>query len=116
MNDGRDDFFVTFIEVLKDSARYTISGDIAMGDYLHGFLEGLSDALRSKNRQVIRIQIAKLGAAELGMLIALYERAVAMYAEYIHFFIASMMSVFGFQILNQVSGVIGFQYLEALFY
>ncbi len=84
LNDGRDDFFVTFIEVLKDSARYTISGDIAMGDYLHGFLEGLSEALRGKNRQVIRIQIAKLGAAELGMLIALYERAVAMYAEYIH--------------------------------
>ena len=84
LNDGRDDFFVTFIEVLKDSARYTISGDIAMGDYLHGFLEGLSEALRGKNRQVIRIQVAKLGAAELGMLIALYERAVAMYAEYIH--------------------------------
>ena len=55
-----------------------------MGDYLHGFLEGLSEALRGKNRQVIRIQVAKLGAAELGMLIALYERAVAMYAEYIH--------------------------------
>jgi len=84
LNDGRDDFFVTFIEVLKDSARYAISGDVAMGDYLHGFLEGLSEALRGKQRQVIRIQVAKLGAAELGMLIALYERAVAMYAEYIH--------------------------------
>ena len=39
-----------------------------------------------------------------------------MYAEYIHFFIASMMSVFGIQVLNQVSDVIGFQYPEALFY
>ncbi len=84
LNDGRDDFFVTFIEILKDSARYSISGDVAMGDYLHGFLEGLSEALRGKKRQVIRIQVEKLGAAELGMLIALYERAVAMYAEYIH--------------------------------
>ena len=36
-----------------------------------------------------------------------------MYAEYIHFFIASMMSVFGIQVLNQVSGVIGSQYPEA---
>ena len=36
-----------------------------------------------------------------------------MYAEYIHFFIASMIAVFGAQILDQVSDVIGFQYPEA---
>ncbi len=84
LNDGRDDFFVTFIEVLKDAGRYSVSGDIAMGDYLHGFQAGLSAALRSKGRQVISIQVAKLDAATLGMLIALYERAVAMYAEFIH--------------------------------
>lgn len=84
LNDGRDDFFVTFIEVLKDAARYEIANGIAMGDYLHGFEAGLSAALRSRGRQVITIQVAELTEAELGMLIALYERAVAIYAEFIH--------------------------------
>ncbi|MEA4862932.1 MAG: glucose-6-phosphate isomerase [Victivallaceae bacterium] len=84
LNDGRDDFFVTFIEVLKDAANLDMGGDMAMGDYLHGFLEGLSAALQSKGRQVIRITIDELNPAALGMLIALYERAVAVYAELIH--------------------------------
>ena len=83
LNDGRDDFFATFIEVLADSARLPISGDIAMGDYLHGFLAGLSAALLKKKRQVIAIKLPKLDVFALGQLIALYERAVAIYAEFI---------------------------------
>ena len=55
-----------------------------MGDYLHGFFEGLSSALRGKNRQVITIKIPQLTVFELGQIIALYERAVAMYAEFIN--------------------------------
>ena len=84
LNDGRDDFFVTFIEVLQDATVFSLEDGVAMGDYLHGFMVGLSAALRSKKRQVITIQIDRIGAAELGMLIALYERAVAIYAEFIH--------------------------------
>ncbi len=84
LNDGRDDFFVTFIEVLKNADNYEIANGVTMGDYLHGFEAGLGAALRSKGRQVITIQIAELTEAELGMLIALYERAVAVYAEFIH--------------------------------
>ena len=84
LNDGRDDFFVTFIEVLRDAARYELDGGVTMGDYLHGFLEGLSSALRNKGRQVITIRVPQLDAFTLGQLIALYERAVAMYAEYIN--------------------------------
>ena len=84
LNDGRDDFFATFIEVLKDSMKLPISGNIGMGDYLHGFQEGLSSALRSRKRQIITIKISEVTPYNLGMLIALYERAVAMYAEYIN--------------------------------
>ncbi len=84
LNDGRDDFFVTFVEVLQDAMTVPLPGDVSMGDYLHGFMAGLSAALRRKGRQVITIQIERVGAAELGMLIALYERAVAIYAELIH--------------------------------
>jgi len=84
LNDGRDDFFVTFIEVLKDASSFPVDGAVTMGDYLHGFLSGLSAALLEKGRQVITIRMVETGVRELGMLIALYERAVAMYAELIH--------------------------------
>ncbi len=84
LNDGRNDFFVTFIEVLEDALPAPISAGIAMGDYLHGFLTGLSNALRGKGRQVIEIRLKQVNAYNLGMLIALYERAVAAYAELIH--------------------------------
>jgi glucose-6-phosphate isomerase len=83
LQDGSDDFFVTFIEVLKDAAEYD-TGDFMMGDYLHNFLQGLSDALAAKGRPVIRITIDDLSPYSLGMLIALYERAVAAYAELVN--------------------------------
>ena len=84
LNDGRDDFFATFIEVQKDAAQLPIDGNTGMGDYLHGFFEGLCAALRNKGRQVITITIPQITVFELGQIIALYERAVAIYAEFIH--------------------------------
>ena len=84
LNDGRDDFFATFIEVQQDAMKLPIDGDVAMGDYLHGFFEGLCAALRNKGRQIITIRIPKLTEFELGQIIALYERTVAVYAEFIN--------------------------------
>ena len=84
LNDGRDDFFATFIEVLQDAKNLEINDGITMGDYLHGFFEGLNAALRSKGRQTITIRIPQLTVYELGQIIALYERAVAIYAEFIN--------------------------------
>jgi glucose-6-phosphate isomerase len=84
LNDGKNDFFVTFIEVLKDSMNIPITENISMGDYLHGFKAGLANALRSKGRQVVEMQITDVNAFNLGMIIALYERAVAFYAELVH--------------------------------
>ena len=84
LNDGRDDFFVTFIEVLQDAMPLAMDETINMGDYLHGFQAGLSAALRGKGRQVIEMQICEVNEANLGMIIALYERAVAVYAELIN--------------------------------
>lgn len=84
LNDGRDDFFATFIEVLHDAKALEINDGIAMGDYLHGFFEGLNAALCNKGRQTITIRIPQLTVYELGQIIALYERAVAMYAEFIN--------------------------------
>ena len=84
LNDGRDDFFITFIEILEDVLAAPVANGVAMGDYLHGFMTGLSNALRSKKRQVIEMKLTKVSPFNLGMLIALYERAVAAYAELIH--------------------------------
>lgn len=84
LNDGRDDFFATFIEVLADPAKLEISDDVTMGDYLHGFLAGLTSALLNRKRQVISIKLPRLDVFALGQLIALYERAVAVYAEFIN--------------------------------
>jgi glucose-6-phosphate isomerase len=84
LNDGKNDFFVTFIEVLKDRMDIPITENISMGDYLHGFKAGLANALHSKGRQVIEMQITDVNAFNMGMIIALYERAVAFYAELIH--------------------------------
>ncbi len=84
LNDGRNDFFVTFIEVLKDASTFNYEDGCSMGDYLHGFKDGLSNALRSKDREVIEMQITDINEFNLGMIIALYERAVAAYAELIN--------------------------------
>ena len=84
LNDGRDDFFATFIEVQQDAMDLPIDSTTGMGDYLHGFFEGLCAALRNKGRQVITIRIPRITEFELGQIIALYERAVAIYAEFIN--------------------------------
>ncbi len=84
LNDGRDDFFITFLEILEDSEQINLEDSMTMGDHLHAFKEGLIQALRGKNRKVIEITLKSLDAFALGMLIALYERAVAVYAEFIH--------------------------------
>ncbi len=84
LNDGRDDFFVTFIEVLKDAAHLPMEGVFSMSDYLHAFKAGLANALRGKQRKVIDLVVDAVNEFNLGMLIALYERAVAVYAELIH--------------------------------
>ena len=84
LNDGRDDFFATFIEPLRDAAVYEIDPPLTMGDYLHGFKHGLIRALRAKKRKVIDLVLPELNTNTLGMLVALYERAVAFYAELIN--------------------------------
>lgn len=84
LNDGRNDFFLTFIEVLKDAMDIPLPEKVSMGDFLHGFEEGLASALINKKREVIKIQIDEVNEFNLGMIIALYERAVAVYAELIN--------------------------------
>lgn len=83
--DGADDFFVTFIEVLRDRQEKSmmVEDNVSAGDYLHGFLYGTRSALYEKGRQSITITLNDLNARSVGVLIALFERAVGLYAELI---------------------------------
>jgi glucose-6-phosphate isomerase len=81
LRDGVDNFFVTFIEVLADpSAIPAIQGE-RPGDVLDGFLQGTRSALLEGGRQSMTITLAAFDARRLGALVALFERAVGLYAE-----------------------------------
>lgn len=86
LREGVPNFFATFIEVLKYRESDSVAVDdqgMTSGDYLHGFFLGTRDALLEKNRQSITLGIAQVNAYSVGMLIALYERAVGLYASMI---------------------------------
>ena len=84
LNDGRNDFILTLIEILHNPTDFHLNHNLSMGDTLHNSMEGLAKALIMKNRSVIRIRVDRLNEETMGMLIALYERAVAVYAELIN--------------------------------
>lgn len=86
LRDGVLNFFVTFIEVLKDRAGESpkVDGQFTSGEYLQGFLLGTRDALYDSGRESITITVKEVNAFTVGMLIALYERAVGFYGSYVN--------------------------------
>jgi glucose-6-phosphate isomerase len=82
LRDGLNDFFVTFVEVLKDrdTASLRVEPNTTSGDYLHGFFLGTRQALYEKERESITVTIENVSAFSVGVLIALFERAVGLYA------------------------------------
>jgi glucose-6-phosphate isomerase len=85
LRDGPNDFFVTFVEVLRDRAGRSpeVEPGVTSGDYLSGFLQGTRRALYEKGRESLTLTLREVDAARLGMLVALYERAVGLYAQLI---------------------------------
>jgi glucose-6-phosphate isomerase len=86
LRDGLPNFFVTFIEVLKDRTGPSIAVQDAAnsGDFLQGFLLGTRRALHENGRPSITITIDEVSPRSVGMLIALYERAVGLYASLVN--------------------------------
>jgi glucose-6-phosphate isomerase len=82
LRDGVNNFFVTFIEVLRDREGKSLAVDpeVTSGDYLSGFLQGTRRALSENRRESLTITVERLDARSAGALIALYERAVGFYA------------------------------------
>lgn len=56
------------------------SGQVTSGDYLSGFLQGTRRALWENGRQSITITLDAVTPHRVGALIALFERAVGLYA------------------------------------
>lgn len=82
LREGIPNFFVTFIEVLKDREGKSISleGENTAGDYLSGLLQGTRQALYDNGRGSVTVTINEVTPYTVGALIALYERAVSIYA------------------------------------
>jgi glucose-6-phosphate isomerase len=82
LRDGTPDFFVTFVRVLKDREGQSseVEPGATSGDFLDGFLLGTRRALFECGRPSLTLTLPDVSARSLGMLIALYERAVGLYA------------------------------------
>ena len=86
LRDGVNNFFVTFIEILNDRSGRSpaVERGVTSGDFLSAFLQGTRDALTENGRESLTITIENLDARTLGALIALYERAVGLYASLVN--------------------------------
>jgi glucose-6-phosphate isomerase len=86
LRDGVNNFFATFIEIREGRSGHSIEvdPDTTSGDYLQGFLRGTRTALTGNDRESMTISVAGLDPSTLGMLIALFERAVSFYASLVN--------------------------------
>lgn len=86
LREGVANFFVTFIEVLKDrdSGSMQVEEGITSGDFLFGFFQGTRQALYDKGRESMTITVERIDAFTVGALIALFERTVGLYASLIN--------------------------------
>jgi glucose-6-phosphate isomerase len=86
LREGVNNFFVTFIEVLRDreGGSMKVEPDTTSGDYLAGFYQGTRRALYENGRESISITVNVLDPSTVGALIALFERAVGFYASLIN--------------------------------
>jgi glucose-6-phosphate isomerase len=86
LREGVHNFFVTFIEVLKDrnGVSLAVEPGATSGDYLSGFLQGTRGALYENGRESLTITVNEVSPLTVGALIALYERAVGLYASLVN--------------------------------
>lgn len=86
LREGVSNFFATFIEVLEDrqGESLELESGVTSGDYLSGFLQGTRQALFENQRDSITVTIPEVTPTTVGALIALYERAVSIYASLVN--------------------------------
>ncbi len=86
LRDGLNNFFVTFINILsaRNSQGMEVEKGIATGDFLNGFYLGTREALHQNQRQSMTVTMERIGSFQIGALIALFERAVGLYASLVN--------------------------------
>jgi glucose-6-phosphate isomerase len=81
LREGVPNFFAVFIRVLEDGGSHQeVEPGATAGDFLHGFLLGTRAALFENERESMTITVPRVDARTVGALIALFERAVGLYA------------------------------------
>jgi glucose-6-phosphate isomerase len=81
LRDGLPDFFAAFVRVLEPGGEpLEVEPGVTAGDYLHGLLLGTRAALHENGRPSLTLTLARVDARTVGALIALFERAVGLYA------------------------------------
>ncbi|MBI5067525.1 MAG: glucose-6-phosphate isomerase [Deltaproteobacteria bacterium] len=81
LRDGVHDFFAVLLRVRASGGkRAEVEPGVTAGDYLHGFLLGTRAALAENGRRSITLSVPEVDARTVGALIALFERAVGLYA------------------------------------
>nr|GME20983.1 glucose-6-phosphate isomerase 1, chloroplastic [Ipomoea batatas] len=87
LREGVHNFFVTFIEVLRDRPPghdWELEPGVTCGDYLFGMLQGTRSALYANDRESITVTVQEVTPRSVGALVALYERAVGIYASLVN--------------------------------
>ncbi|KAJ0263350.1 Glucose-6-phosphate isomerase 1 [Hirschfeldia incana] len=87
LREGVHNFFATFIEVLRDRPPghdWELEPGVTCGDYLFGMLQGTRSALYANGRESISVTIEEVTPRSVGAIIALYERAVGLYASLVN--------------------------------
>lgn len=87
LREGVPNFFATFIEVLRDrplGEDWELEPGVTSGDYLFGMLQGTRAALYAKGRESITVTVREVTPRSVGAMIALYERAVGLYASLVN--------------------------------
>ncbi len=93
LREGVNNFFATFIAVLGDAAslkagraasELEVEPGITSGDYLNGFFQGTRRALFENGRESMTITVEDISPRTIGVLLALFERAVGLYAELVN--------------------------------
>ena len=83
LRDGLSNFFV---DVYRGSAgpkpanQCCVEPDVTAGDYLDGFFLGTRQAFIENGGESVTITIREVNPFSIGLLIALFERAVGLYA------------------------------------
>jgi len=86
LRDGVNNFFACFIEVRKgrDGKSIEVDPGTTSADYLQGFFRGTRKALTGAGRISLTISVPEVTPFQLGLLIALFERAVSFYASLVN--------------------------------